>query len=459
MDPIIGEFTITSGSDPAIFHTSFPRSVRLDEGYEIALKSIYHAPVNNLVHNKFRLHTSNSNTELELDSRFYESPSDILLAMHKEIGKQNFPIPLLFEKDGHMKMRMAPRTWIEVNEAMFLNRTFKYVLYDESEQFKRGIKRRKTSPVEENSEKAEHKHKQITNRISNMKTSIEEFKDFIELHEKVDEGLIDSLILLKKQFLELEQKVNTNTKFFDERWVKMDNMEVQFNTFESSLKLIQENLENLKRTFATDKAMFNAEVLKVSNSIKEAMASFQAIQDDIAANKAKIETVEGQVVILANAVDAVSYTLSNLNENMQRVEEPDIDHKYAIDMPVASRLRQKLLLTEISVPMSSITKTDIGFLYASLVENSLIDNRETRLLTAFPIESKRGYSYFEFAQPIYRSIAVRQFMDISFEILDQYQQKANFSLYGDDQDMENRKYRTILNLHIRRAIKGKTDGL
>ena len=55
MDPIIGEFTITSGSDPAIFHTTFARAINLDEGYELGLKSIYHGPVNNLVFPKFIL--------------------------------------------------------------------------------------------------------------------------------------------------------------------------------------------------------------------------------------------------------------------------------------------------------------------------------------------------------------------------------------------------------------------
>ena len=74
------------------------------------------------------------------------------------------------------------------------------------------------------------------------------------------------------------------------------------------------------------------------------------------------------------------------------------------------------------------------------------------MLTPIPVTSKQGYNYVEFAQPLYRKISVRQFMDISFEILDKNGKKVAFNLYGDDLDQENREYPTILNLHIRRAI-------
>ena len=88
MDPIVGEFTVTSWADPAKFHTTFPRSVRLDEGYEIALKSISHGPVTNLVHNKFTLCTPSSKEVIEITPRFYESPSDILLDMAQDTSQR-----------------------------------------------------------------------------------------------------------------------------------------------------------------------------------------------------------------------------------------------------------------------------------------------------------------------------------------------------------------------------------
>ena len=79
MDSIIGEFTIISGSDPSTFHTAFARSVRLEEGYQLGIKSLYHGPVKNLVYNKFKLHNEDTTQELELAPRFYSAPSDILL--------------------------------------------------------------------------------------------------------------------------------------------------------------------------------------------------------------------------------------------------------------------------------------------------------------------------------------------------------------------------------------------
>ena len=129
MDTIIGEFTIISGSDPSTFHTTFARSVRLEEGYQLGIKSLYHGPVKNLVYNKFKLHDGYAIQELELTPRFYSGPSDILLDMHQAIANVA-PAPTLFEKDGRMKMVMPEGFWIEVNEAMFLNQNFKYVTKD-----------------------------------------------------------------------------------------------------------------------------------------------------------------------------------------------------------------------------------------------------------------------------------------------------------------------------------------
>ena len=61
MDPIIGDFTLTSVRPddqiqiPAVITTTFPRAIKQHEGFEIALKSIAHAPVKNLVRNHFDL--------------------------------------------------------------------------------------------------------------------------------------------------------------------------------------------------------------------------------------------------------------------------------------------------------------------------------------------------------------------------------------------------------------------
>ena len=67
MDPIVGEFTITSGDDPSDFHTTFPRAIKLEDGYEIALKSISHGPVNNLTYSKVVFSSKTKSVELNLE--------------------------------------------------------------------------------------------------------------------------------------------------------------------------------------------------------------------------------------------------------------------------------------------------------------------------------------------------------------------------------------------------------
>ena len=196
---------------------------------------------------------------------------------------------------------------------------------------------------------------------------------------------------------------------------------------------------------------FQDKVTSISNEVLEIDSKIQELEESIAANKDSIQTLEGQVIFLNKAFRDTSYTLDKLEQSMKREEEPDKDHKYSIDTSqMASRRKQMLHVTEISVSMKPVQKTRLAFLYASPVENSLINDKESRLLAPFPVNSKNGYSYVEFAQPIYRDISVRQFMDISFYILDSNGKTIDFNLYGDDIDQEHREYPTILNLDIRR---------
>ena len=205
---------------------------------------------------------------------------------------------------------------------------------------------------------------------------------------------------------------------------------------------------------------FQDKVESISNDVLAIDTMIQELESSIAANKYSITTLEGQVVFLTNAFNKTSYTLEKLDESMLREEQPDKDHKYSIDTSqMASRRKQMLHVTSISVSMKPVEKTLLAFLYASPVENSLINDKESRLLAPFPVKSKNGYSYVEFAQPIYRDISVRQFMDISFFILDSNGKKIDFNLYGDDIDQENREYPTILNLHIRGPVYKRDDDI
>ena len=425
MDPIIGEFTVTSGSDPAIFHTTFARAVNLDEGYEIALKSIYHGPVKNLVYNKFKLHNEDTTQELELAPRFYSAPSDILLDMHQAIA--NVCVPTLFEKDGQMKMVMPDDFWIEVNEAMFLNQNFKYVT--NRKRAKRAV--RKYKPP-----------KEPIDRIREKITTIEEY-----LYGKDPKvGLVDGFEIVVRKMNDLEGKLTYITNMGE--WKQSEEVKKQFVEVVGSIRDLSDKFDALSYD-----DNFQDKVESISSDILAINTMIQELESSIAANKDSITTLEGQVVFLTNAFNKTSYTLEKLDESMLREEQPDKDHKYSIDTSqMASRRKQMLHVTSISVSMKPVEKTLLAFLYASPVENSLINNQESRMLTPIPVTSKQCYNYVEFAQPLYRKISVRQFMDISFEILDKNGKQVEFNLYGDDLDQENREYPTILNLHIRRAI-------
>lgn len=65
-----------------------------------------------------------------------------------------------------------------------------------------------------------------------------------------------------------------------------------------------------------------------------------------------------------------------------------------------------------------------AFVYASVVENSYINNFPSRLLAVVPMQSgfvdgdKTGYHYHEFTTPTYFKFAIREFSQIFFQIRD-----------------------------------------
>jgi len=344
-----------------------------------------------------------------------------------------------------MKMKMPDDFWIEINENMFLNRTFKYVLYDEVTQKAKRYKPGK--PV-------------VTMQKAQIAKSVKEIKTKIEL---IDQAMTDN-----KEVYETKKVVNFLTKRVDKLKSTIDDMsEGYLETFEDIKKLkanyvtvinrlnaLDKSLQTLHETYTRNHQDFVTQVKEVIEDLRRYENDFIALKKNVQENSEDIDSIEERVVILEGQANSVSYTLHRLNESIERGEEPDKDHQFSAGQ-LATATRRRLFVSEVSVSMTPIVKTDLAFLYSSVVENSLINNRESRLLCTFPATSKRGYTFFQFAQPIYRSITIRQFMDISFEILDNKEKSFDFNLYGDDHNKENREYPTILNLHIRRAIKGQ----
>ena len=86
-----------------------------------------------------------------------------------------------------------------------------------------------------------------------------------------------------------------------------------------------------------------------------------------------------------------------------------------------------------------------GFLYSSIVGNSIIDHKQSRLLAIVPMASKNGYNYHEFQNPVYNHLSVHSFSQASFVLTDE---KGNEMLMRNVKNDEV-QYPTILVLHMR----------
>ena len=88
------------------------------------------------------------------------------------------------------------------------------------------------------------------------------------------------------------------------------------------------------------------------------------------------------------------------------------------------------------------SKDQLGFIYSSIVSNSLIDYNVSRLLDTVTIKSSKngGYCIFEVQNPVFHDVSVASFMDISFDIRD---------VHGDFIQFHN-DLPTILTLGIRK---------
>ncbi len=86
-----------------------------------------------------------------------------------------------------------------------------------------------------------------------------------------------------------------------------------------------------------------------------------------------------------------------------------------------------------------------GFLYSSIVGNSIIDHKQSRLLAIVPMHSAQGYSYHEFQNPVYNSLSVHSFTQASFVFTDE--QGVELPMQYDHEGIVQNP--TILVLHMR----------
>lgn len=79
-----------------------------------------------------------------------------------------------------------------------------------------------------------------------------------------------------------------------------------------------------------------------------------------------------------------------------------------------------------------------SFLYVNIVENSYINGKLSRNLSTIPLSLQRGWSYYEFNNPTYIPIDVKEFSKIVIEIRDMNGNHVCF----------NSNYRTVVTLHL-----------
>ena len=485
MDPIIGDFTLTSKTtknppseeyeNPAIISTTFPRAIKQNEGYEIALKSIAHAPVKNLVLNQFHLITyryddgmiGNRTSTFQLTNRFYESQSDILMEIYRILSSLDDPPDmLLYEKDEETILNFidntAPGGQFDVQHELyfrtdlFLNRPFKYNTYSSSTyRKKRSLKRLKNDSV--------------LTKLSDLQRAVKDLDEEWKPHRAFFELLADanvdptrmanSYLVWQRQYQMLEN-FKTDRKQLIEQL--NDHIEPKqeaeaWNAIKEDLDVkIKDNLEaissfrtEVEKVAALDRA--NNDLQNICKKLQDNIDEIKEMVDDLNVRDFVLNRLEGKIDRNGRAiVKGFSDLNKSLGQDTSRIIMHDTSNF------VSTKDKVFVGAKEISVSKKVIVTTRLGFLYCNVVENSLINNKESRLLCIFPIVSKRGYSFYEVKEAIYKPISVLQFSTITFTILDSEGDLVEFSLEGDqltNKGDDKKKYPTLLNLHIRqRAI-------
>ena len=464
MDPIIGDFTLTSvrpkGQDPAIIATTFPRAIKQNEGYEIALKSICHAPVKNLLRESVILVKQYKSLQreeyvLKLTSRFYESQADILMEIHRlimDLTLTDPPTMSFYEKNGEVTLKFFETDlvsdylyFLQLKTDFFLNRTFKYKNVVHRNKFTTGKKRKRDITQKE--------ERELNRRLRLQDQQLRDLKDIVydleSFYKSMNLGKVNRTL---EEWLAAHEDIEK----------RVTNVE-QVQGLMEVIKLKIDKLENPTITLYDLEGPSEDVIERTTREIDEIKAFVQALginkqllDKHIDEAKNVKRNVEKQLVTISRKVDSNTVALNNQLVLFSQLFGVDDDQSIAVDTSnFTAKIKRDIGVVEITVSAAIITTTRLGMVYCDIVENSLVNNQETRLLSTIPIVSKRGYNFYEFSNPIYKAISILQFSTIKFHILDQENELMGFSLLGDEMtnnQKANRKYPTILNLHIRKSL-------
>ena len=79
------------------------------------------------------------------------------------------------------------------------------------------------------------------------------------------------------------------------------------------------------------------------------------------------------------------------------------------------------------------------FLYVSIIRQSFINFKKSRILSVLPLKSSRGYSFYQNKVPTYVPVEVKEFADITISLR---------NIRGELIEMDNSQD-TIISLHLR----------
>ena len=121
------------------------------------------------------------------------------------------------------------------------------------------------------------------------------------------------------------------------------------------------------------------------------------------------------ITILAQYMRETPWNLLGITSDIQESDSVEVD---------------KLDFTNWIVP---------SFLYVNIVENSYINGKLSRNLSTVPLSLKRGWSFYEFENPIYITVDVKEFSKIALELRDM----------NGDYVCFNSSYKPVITLHLK----------
>ena len=472
MDAIVGDFTLTSKTarippnaeyeNPAIISTTFPRAIKQNEGYEITLKSIAHAPLKNLVRNEFDLITmtftevtwrSNSKT-FHLPFRFYESQADLLMEIYRILGAlDDPPSMILYAKDGETTLKFTSFDSIDIRSDIFLNRPFKYKSYRDSgmktvSRKRRALEHDDSPPSKKTTSTAASSDPNDILKFNNRKEKGDRIRDL----EKAVEHLDRAWAPLQDYYSTVDLNDITNAyRLWKTQYLvwQSDKIQHEKTLLENNKKIkdFEEKLDTLPSLRDVDKEKTQKELDEIRSSINKIIVLANELQEDQDHVLQRLEMkIDQSHQVMAEMINVLTKQLGHDSSQLIATDTSNF---------VSTKDKDIVRAQEITVSSEPIVTTRLGFLYCNVIENSLINNKESRLLCIFPIVSKRGYSFYEVKEAIYKPISVLQFSTITFTIVDSEGELVDFSLEGDqltNKGDRKKKYPTLLNLHVRKRL-------